>query len=136
VTDGYAVMWLEHTKHPDRDEHGGRWVSLSPVAVQILMDLGVKSEGRIWEIDPDSLTHAFGRARERAGIVGLRLADTRRDAASSKAEAGWSLPMVATLTGHKDYRTLQRIYPRLRAVHLSKLMHTANSSDAMRSAGS
>ncbi|MHB8495822.1 MAG: site-specific integrase [Casimicrobiaceae bacterium] len=129
IDDDYAVLWLPETKHPDPTVANGRFVALSPRAVAVLRELGIRQEGLILPIKPDSLTQSFGRARERAGIKGLRLQDTRREAASRKAEEGWSLPMTQAFTGHKDPRVLAGVYLRLRATMLSRRMHLKRPTD-------
>jgi integrase len=125
-----GLLWIDDTKHPDSAVRQGRFVSLSPVAIELLREIGIEDDGLIFDVQPDSLTQAFGRARERAGLEGIRLGDTRREAASRKAEDGWTLPMVMAFTGHKDVRTLAGIYLRLRAKLLSQRMHGTSPADS------
>lgn len=57
---------------------------------------------------PDSITQAFDRACERAGIEGLRLHDLRHEATSRLFEKGLQIQEVAAITGHSDWASLKR----------------------------
>ncbi|SAK69339.1 integrase family protein [Caballeronia pedi] len=50
----------------------------------------------------------FKQACDAKSIVDLRLHDLRHEATSALFEAGWEIPEVATVTGHKDWRNLKR----------------------------
>jgi integrase len=60
---------------------------------------------------------AWERLRRRAGIEGLNFHDLRHEAISRFFEKGLSLPEVALISGHRDYRVLLR-YTHLRAEDL------------------
>ena len=45
---------------------------------------------------------------KRTGIVDLRFHDLRHEAISRFFEMGLSVPEVALISGHRDYRMLQR----------------------------
>ena len=62
---------------------------------------------------------AWERARQRGGIDDLRFHDLRHEAISRFFEMGLSIPEVALISGHKDYRMLAR-YTHLRAEDLVK----------------
>ena len=84
-----------------------------------------RTEGRLFEQTPQSITTAFIRAVKRARaaylaecqdngqhpdpefLVGLRLHDARREGASQLFEAGLSIPEVASMTGHRSWKCLQ-----------------------------
>lgn len=68
---------------------------------------------RVWKSLPfrmsaDAITRAFARACEIAGIDGLRLHDLRHEAASRLFEKGLVVQEVASITGHTDWKSLQR----------------------------
>lgn len=58
--------------------------------------------GRVFDTTPQGATLAFSRAAKRAGIVGLRLHDLRAERISTLLEAGWSLPEVMAVSGHRS----------------------------------
>lgn len=55
-----------------------------------------------------SISKAFERACESAGIVGLRFHDLRHEAVSRAFECGLNVMEAAAVSGHKDLRMLQR----------------------------
>ncbi len=57
---------------------------------------------------------AWERLRRRAGITDLHFHDLRHEAISKFFEKGLSVPEVALISGHRDYRMLFR-YTHLRA---------------------
>jgi len=51
---------------------------------------------------------AWQRLIKRTGIIDLRFHDLRHEAISRFFEMGLSVPEVALISGHRDYRRLQR----------------------------
>ena len=96
-----------------------RTVPLSPTAMQILQSLPRRIDGRVIGMTADSVTKAFERACNRAGVVGLRLHDLRREGVSRLFERGWSIPDVACMSGHKTWSQLAR-YTSIKAEELAK----------------
>ena len=68
----------------------------------------------LFDLRPDSVTQAFRRACKRLDIGDLRFHDLRHEAISRLFEKGLSVPQVAAISGHQDYRMLARY------VHLHK----------------
>lgn len=58
--------------------------------------------------NPRSIQAAFTRACAMKGIEDLHFHDLRHEAASRLFELGWTLPQVATVTGHRTWANLQR----------------------------
>ncbi len=71
----------------------------------------------LFGIRPDSVTQAFRRACKRLDIGDLRFHDLRHEAISRLFEKGLSVPQVAAISGHQDYRMLAR-YVHLRMFEL------------------
>lgn len=63
---------------------------------------------RIFPHNSQTYSWTFLKACRACGIVDLHAHDLRHEAASALIEAGWSIPDVALVTGHKDYRHLKR----------------------------
>ena len=118
---------LSDTKNGER-----RVVPLSKEAVRILGSLEKgKPEERVWMMEADSVTQAFGRAVDRARadyekeclhsqrdpdptfLVNIRFHDLRHEATSRLFERGMGTMMVAAITGHKTLQMLKR-YTHLR----------------------
>ncbi len=98
-----------------------RTVPLSTMAIAALRRLPVKTEGRVFKLQAESMSQAFERACEphRANIVGLRFHDLRHEATSRLFEKGLNVMEVAAITGHKTLEMLKR-YTHLRAEDLAK----------------
>lgn len=96
-----------------------REIPLSPRAKAVLLALPRRIDGSVFSLSADSITQAFDRACKRAGITNLRFHDLRHEATSRLFEKGLAVMEVATITGHKDLRMLQR-YTHLRAEDLAR----------------
>lgn len=98
-----------------------RTVPLSKAAIRALKAFGVKTEGQVFALRPESMSQAFERACEphRANIIGVRFHDLRHEATSRLFEKGLNVMEVAAITGHKTLDMLKR-YTHLRAEDLAK----------------
>jgi integrase len=116
----------EHLKNglltiPKTKTGASRTIPLTPNAQEIIAALPRSITGYLIPISSNALRLAWDRARERAGIDDLRFHDLRHEAISRFFEMGLSIPEVALISGHKDYRMLAR-YTHLRPeTVLSKL---------------
>lgn len=88
-----------------------RDVPLLPGAIEALRTLRVKEKGAIFPIVAGSLSQAWRRAADAAGIHDARLHDCRREAISRLVERGnLVLSNVVLFSGHSDIRVLQKHY--------------------------
>lgn len=126
------VLVVHDTKNGDR-----RDVALSAKAVSILKSLPRRLDGQVFRLQPESISQAFERARDRARkayekecekssipadrtfLMDFRFHDLRHEAASRLFEKGLNLMEVASITGHKTLQMLKR-YTHLRAEDLAK----------------
>ncbi|WP_202901096.1 tyrosine-type recombinase/integrase [Methylocaldum szegediense] len=90
-----------------------RTIPLTSKAVAILKRLPRNLTGKVWNMTPDGLTHAFVKACRRAGIEDLHLHDLRHEATSRLIEKGLSTMEVSAITGHQSLDMLKR-YAHLR----------------------
>ncbi|ADJ28912.1 site-specific integrase [Nitrosococcus watsonii] len=93
-----------------------RTIPLSSEAIKILKEIPL-GFGPIFKVHADSMTKAFDRATNKAGIEDLRFHDLRHEATSRLFEKGLNHTEVASITGHKDLKMLLR-YTHLRATDL------------------
>jgi integrase len=98
-----------------------RIVPLSLEAVRILSGIVRRTDGKVWDQDSSSITHAFAYSCKIAGIGNLNFHDLRHEATSRLFEKGFNLMEVAAITGHKTLQMLQR-YTHLKAEDLAKKM--------------
>lgn len=94
------IALLHDTKNGSK-----RHVPLTTKAVEVLTGLEFTSE-RVFPITDYSIRHGWDRLVKRAGITGLRFHDLRHEAVSRFFELGLSVPEVAAISGHKDFRML------------------------------
>lgn len=89
-----------------------RTIPLTVRATEVLLKLP-RTDNRIFPVSPVAVRHAWERLRKRAGIEDLHFHDLRHEAISRFFEMGLSVPEVALISGHRDYRMLAR-YTHLR----------------------
>ena len=119
VQSEHVDLVLRTLHIPDTKTGEPRTIPLSTHAVQLLSNLIKDEEGRIFPITGNAIRMAWGRLRKRVGITNLHFHDLRHEATSRFFEKGLNVMEVATITGHKDLRMLQR-YTHLRAEDLAK----------------
>ena len=91
-----------------RDTKNGRarTIPLSCTALAILNRR--TQDGTIFTMQPDSVSQALRRACSKTQIKDYRFHDLRHEAISRLFERGLSVPQVALISGHQDYRMLAR----------------------------
>lgn len=100
-----AVRKKRKTKTVERD------VPLVPEALELLAKLALPKAGRLFNFAASSLTQAFGRAAESAGVKNVRVHDGRREALSWLHDVhGLTLEQLAMFSGHTEVKTLQKHY--------------------------
>ena len=98
------IATLEDTKNGE-----ARHVPLNDTAIEVLRSLPARLDGQLFPFkDGHSVSRAFRRAVERAGIEDFRLHDLRHTFASYQAMAGVQGRGLQALLGHKDPRMTMR----------------------------
>jgi integrase len=105
---------LSDTKNGER-----RVVPLSSRALQVLSTVERTGETVFPISSSYTISNAFKRATQRAGIIGLRFHDLRHEAVSRLFERQFNTMEVASISGHKSLQMLQR-YTHLRAEDLAQ----------------
>ena len=108
---------------PDTKNGSKRHVPLTTKAFKVLNGLERTSE-RVFPITDYSIRHGWDRLVKRAGILDLRFHDLRHEAVSRLFEMGLSVPEVAAISGHKDFRMLSsytHISPKFVATKLRQI---------------
>jgi integrase len=76
--------------------------------------------GRVFPFVADTVTSTFWKFARKAGVEGLRFHDLRHDAISRLFEAGYQIPEVALVSGHKTWENLRR-YTQLDPASIQKV---------------
>jgi integrase len=84
-----------------------RKVPLTPRAIELLSALP-QADDRAFPIGTSAFRQAWDRLMKRCGIDDLCFHDLRHEAISRFFEMGLSVPEVALISGHRDYRMLFR----------------------------
>ena len=95
-----------------------RTIPLTEKACDIL-NTSISDNDRIFPPSANAFRLAWERLKRRVGIEDLRFHDLRHEAISRFFEMGLSVPEVALISGHRDYRMLFR-YTHLRAEDVVK----------------
>jgi len=103
---------------PDTKNGSKRDVPLTLKAAQVIANLPAHTE-MVFPTSDYAVRHAWDRLVKRAGIEDLRFHDLRHEAVSRFFEMGLSVPEVALISGHKDYRMLAR-YTHMTAENVRK----------------
>ncbi|HEU4777483.1 MAG TPA: site-specific integrase [Telluria sp.] len=85
-----------------------RTVPLSSAALEVLAKLRQRSNGQVFTLAASSVSQAFQRAVERAGLDHVRFHDLRHEATSRLFERGLNVIEVARITGHVTLSMLDR----------------------------
>ena len=83
-----------------------RTIPLSCTALEILNRR--TQDGTMFTMQPDSVSQALRRACHKLELKDYRFHDLRHEAISRLFERGLSVPQVAMISGHQDYRMLAR----------------------------
>ncbi len=121
-----GTAYLPDTKNGDQ-----RTVPLSPFAMRLFGQSGVKESGRVFPIRADSVTKAFSRIREKTELENIRFHDLRHEATSRLFEKGLSATEVKMITGHKSYQMLDR-YTHLNARHIVEKLAMTDELERLR----
>lgn len=99
-----------------------RTIPLTKAALGILQDLQAHKGDRVFPLTENSVRMAWERLTARANIQDLHFHDLRHEAISRFFEMGLSVPEVALISGHRDYRMLFR-YTHLKPEELAKKLN-------------
>jgi len=119
------IRWTDINKrdltlHIPRAKHGPRTIPLSDLAIEVLNSLPIRIDGSVWGMEKKSISRLFGRLVKSLGIENLVFHDLRHEGTSRFFEMpGAIIPDVQLITGHGDWRSLQR-YTKLKATEVGK----------------
>ncbi len=124
VNESERTILIRNRKHPRDKRTNNQTIALvtdtgfNPFALMAEQASLTGRKGRVFPYNSRSIGAAFRRACRHLGIRDLRFHDLRHETASRLFEAGYQIPEVALVTGHKDWSMLRR-YTNLKARDLA-----------------
>lgn len=92
-------------KNPGQKVGNDVWCELPPEALQIALP---RVDARIFPYTTDAISAAFTRACAFLGIADLHFHDLRHEGVSRLFEMGRTVPLAASVSGHRSWSSLQR----------------------------
>lgn len=106
--EGRTVI-IRNRKHPKKKIGNDQTVPLLDPAWDILTSaIGVRKKGRIFDVNPRSVSASFTRVCKKCNIEDLHFHDLRHTAISKLFREGMAIQEVAILSGHRDWAQLKR----------------------------
>lgn len=102
------TLVVRDRKDPRRKAGNDQTIPLVGDALAIIMRQPRGAWPRIFPYRAGTVTYWWTRTCRELGIADLHLHDLRHDSASRLIESGFSVPEAALVTGHKDWKHLQR----------------------------
>lgn len=103
-------VWVRNMKHPSEKTGNDALLTLTPEAYRLINARASNhvNSPRIFDYNPDSISTRFTRGCKILGIENLHFHDLRHDGISRLFEMGWTIPQVATVSGHRSWTVMQR----------------------------
>jgi integrase len=102
-----ARVLVRDMKNPGAKKGNDVWCELPPEA-EANIRRQPRNDERIFPYGVDAISAAFTRACKFLDIDDLRFHDLRHEGVSRLFEAGWNIPHVALVSGHRSWASLQR----------------------------
>lgn len=100
-------VWIRDRKHPRKKLGNDEFIPLLNGAYELALAQKIES-GRIFPIHEQTWSKKFTEACKTLSIPDLHLHDLRHEGVSRMFEQGFTLPEVALVSGHKDWKNLRR----------------------------
>jgi len=94
-------------KHPGQKHGNNVWVELEPEALAIIKSMPRQTKF-IFPFGADAISKAFTRACPLCGIDDLHFHDLRHEGVSRLFEMGRTIPLAASVSGHRSWTSLKR----------------------------
>ncbi|OQA34010.1 MAG: Tyrosine recombinase XerC [Betaproteobacteria bacterium ADurb.Bin341] len=107
LNESRRTVLVRNRKDPRQKEGNDQEIPVLGEAWEIIQRQPRKDE-RIFPYTRDSVSKTFTTCCRALSIPDLHFHDCRHEAASQLAEAGWTIPEIAAVTGHKDWKHLRR----------------------------
>ncbi|MGI9274320.1 MAG: tyrosine-type recombinase/integrase [Endozoicomonas sp.] len=108
---------VRERKDPHNKINNDQEVALLGPAWEIIQEMPAIDE-RIFPYNSRSISQIFNNHRSKLHINDLRYHDLRREGISRLIEMGYSVEEVATVSGHKNLRTIWEVYTQIKSEKL------------------
>lgn len=107
LDEGGSRVLVRDMKHPGQKIGNDTWCELPPEALAIVRAMP-RGDARIFPYTTDAVSAAFTRACKFLQIDDLRFHDLRHEGCSRLFEMGRTVPLAASVSGHRSWSSLQR----------------------------
>ncbi|MBY0297457.1 MAG: tyrosine-type recombinase/integrase [Methylobacterium sp.] len=107
LDEGGSRVMVRDMKNPGEKIGNDVWCELPPEALAIAL-AQPRSDDRIFPYSVDAISAAFTRACAFLAIEDLHFHDLRHDGVSRLFEMGRTVPLAASVSGHRSWQSLQR----------------------------
>lgn len=115
------TLTVRNRKNPNSRRRRTDIIPLSKKALEIIAKQGMhEPNDLIFPYEPNSITEAWRKVRDKLNIVDLRFHDLRAEAACRFFEGGLNIVEISKITGHSNLDVLNNYYLRL-DINSSKL---------------
>jgi len=112
LDSAHSRVMVRDMKHPGQKKGNDVWCELPPEALRIALAMP-RNGDRIFPYSTDAICAAFTRACKLLDIKDLHFHDLRHEGVSRLFEMGRTIPLAASVSGHRSWNSLQR-YSHLR----------------------
>jgi len=107
LDEEHSRILVRDMKHPGQKRGNDVWCELPPEALRIALSMP-RIAPEIFPYTTDAISASFTRACQFLGIEDLRFHDLRHEGVSRLFELGRTIPLAASVSGHKSWASLQR----------------------------
>lgn len=107
LDEAHSRILVRDMKHPGQKKGNDVWVELVPEALAIIKSMPRVAK-QIFPYGTDAISAAFTRACPLYGIEDLHFHDMRHEGISRLFEMGRTIPLAASVSGHRSWTSLKR----------------------------
>lgn len=107
LDEPHSRVLVRNMKHPGAKIGNDVWSELPPEALRLALSMP-RTKAEIFPYSTDAISAAFTRACKVLAIDDLRFHDLRHEGVSRLFEMGRTIPLVASVSGHRSWSSLQR----------------------------
>jgi integrase len=107
LDEPHSRILVRDMKHPGQKQGNHTWCELPPEALRIIKSMP-KTKPEIFPYTGDAISAAFTRACQFLEIDDLHFHDMRHEGISRLFEMGRTIPLAASVSGHRSWNSLKR----------------------------